>query len=1541
MRELFLQSYRSYGGIMSLRTSVVLFVFLCLTISVVPVLKPHTSLAQNGTTFTQQDRDTNPLRPVLPAELNRIGVAPFDIYARSTLAFIDIDNDGDYDAFGSGDFEDLEALGRPLSYYKNVGTPQTPRFVEQTYTSDNPFVEQPDTARLLSGAVPAFADMDGDGDPDMLVGGQMRFPGSGVSNPSGIFYYENTGSASEPRLELQIDLSNPAPLIETASIYYAPALADLDGDGDNDLLLGEDSSTDQLVEGARVLYYENTGDANAFTFEQRTGDANPFEGITVPSHSSPGLVDMDNDNDLDLFVGELSGTISYWENVGSATAPDYLPRYGTQNPLSGFDLGDQAVDGEEANITFGNAKPAFVDIDSDGDQDAFSGEYSGYFNFWENVPEPAFPGVPIYHQRIGLDNPFGGVALEVLDPSLNEPVRTAPAFVDLDGDGDQDFVLGSRPSNAPARYYENTGTNDIPRFVWRTGADAAFLAPLANEQMLAFADMDGDGDPDSVTVSFGSRIPVYWENTGSRSAPQFVQANPNPLGDLSTVPEPGTSSAEYVAIADIDADNDLDVFVAFFQGYTFLYENTGSPTAPAFALQGTVGSNPLAVMDVADAPQLNHTIPAPAFVDLDDDGDYDVLQGLANGNFRYFENTGTPQAFSYTEQTTHPFANLLVWLDARPTFTNLDGDDDQDLFVGDLIGRISYFRNGEASTPPNAAPTDIVLSSTGIDEGQPAGTAVGRLSSIDLNLADTHTYSLVAGDGDTDNAAFTIDGRLLQAAESFDVTAQDRYRIRVQTDDGNGGTFERAFTIQVNQISAVRPFGFVARDRDANPLRPVLPAELNRFPVTTENAFNFGFDLYSDSTIAFVDIDNDGDADAFGSGVFGDANALGRPLSYYENVGDADNPLFVEKTYTSDNPFVEQPDTARLLSKAAPAFADLDDDGDQDMLVGGQMRFPGSGVSNPSGVFYYENTGSASEPRLELQIDLGNPAPLIDTPSIHYAPELADIDGDGDSDLVIGQDDGDGVSYWENTSTTDTLAFAERTGADDPFSSVGAVGNSYPALGDLDGDNDLDLVVGSENGRFAYWENEGNATAPSFTERSGAQNPLDGFLVGDSADGEQATLAGVSAPTLVDIDNDGDLDTFSGEQSGYYNFFANTGSAAAPTFEQRVSLANPFGGAAIGLGENAAESPALSSPAFVDMDGDSDQDFVLGSDHSGVPARYYENTGSAESAAYVLRSDAAFFAPLADEEVLAFGDMDRDGDLDAVTIGLGGSTLSYWENTGSSSAPQFAEITPDPFGGVSAVPEPAESFFTYPALVDIDGDADLDVLAGFIQGYTFLYENTSADGVPQFTLRGTIENNPLAVLDLRGDSGAAPAAADLDQDGDYDLVIGTATAAHHYYENIGTATDFAFREVRGASNPFAETLVWFDSRPALVDIDNDGDQDAFMGQRIGRISFFENTSEPTEIEAVRVAGPATTTARAATTFRVVRDPLTVATYTWTPEPDAGQGTANATYIWSAPGEQSVSVAVTNAATASELSDTFTITVEESAGGQLYLPLIVR
>jgi len=292
-------------------------------------------------------------------------------------------------------------------------------------------------------------------------------------------------------------------------------------------------------------------------------------------------------------------------------------------------------------------------------------------------------------------------------------------------------------------------------------------------------------------------------------------------------------------------------------------------------------------------------------------------------------------------------------------------------------------------------------------------------------------------------------------------------------------------------------------------------------------------------------------------------------------------------------------------------------------------------------------------------------------------------------------------------------------------------------------------------------------------------------------------VGGFSAPTLVDIDHDGDLDVFVGANNGNSYYFENTGTATNSAFTDAQT--SPFGLIDIG---------ASSAPTFADIDNDGDQDAFVGA-LDGI-VRYFQNTGTAAAPVFAANVPNPFgLNDIGTSAKPVFADIDHDGDLDAF-VGAFDGTVHYFENTGTAASPAFAAAIANLFGLTDI------GRYAAPTLADIDGDGDLDALVGASDGNSYYFQNTGTAFSPAFAAAVT---NPFGLTNIGNYS--APALADIDGDGDLDVLLGTASGDFQVYIN-------ALQTAPTATNR-TQTINYTEDTPAAITdiVISDPDADTF------------------------------------------------------------------------------------------------------------------
>ena len=256
----------------------------------------------------------------------------------------------------------------------------------------------------------------------------------------------------------------------------------------------------------------------------------------------------------------------------------------------------------------------------------------------------------------------------------------APAFADIDADGDYDLFIGEQIGVSFA--YENTGSATNPTWTKKSSWD---LPDVGAGSKPAFADLDNDGDYD-VLIGNNTGFSLGYENAGSATSPTWTV---NSSWDAPTLLWNGCKPA----LADLDNDGDYDLLLyAASNGNRVVYENTGSATSPAWTANSSW--NPPIMVQGA----------TPDFADLDGDGDYDLLIGInAGGATSAYENTGSATSPAWTANSS--WNPPSVTMSAKPALADLDGDGDYDLLIGNQTGFSLGFENtASASSPPAEVP---------------------------------------------------------------------------------------------------------------------------------------------------------------------------------------------------------------------------------------------------------------------------------------------------------------------------------------------------------------------------------------------------------------------------------------------------------------------------------------------------------------------------------------------------------------------------------------------------------------------------------------------------------------------------------------------------------------------------------------------------------------------------------------------------------------------------------------------------------------------
>jgi len=876
-----------------------------------------------------------------------------------------------------------------------------------------------------------------------------------------------------------------------------------------------------------------------------------------------------------------------------------------------------------------------------------------------------------------------------------------------------------------------------------------------------------------------------------------------------------------LAFGDLTGDGRLELLVGSEDGHLARFDNAGTGEAPVWRLveDDLTASYPEQVgqatrMAVRPIRVGGHS--APALVDLDGDGNLDLIVGSADGHLFYFRNVGTPllPAFELVTDRLIP-AGLGQYL--VPIARDLNGDRAPDLLIGTGAGDVYLLLNAGTPRdpvfcgklpPPDAAP----------DEEPPCRPVPRVVASLRPEIRAVPALADWSGDGLPELFVGLADGTIAYFENRGSAVAPLWHMtLRKFLSIDEGGYAAPAFY----PGARARPDLLVGSSTNS------VSIYSNRDTAQTQDAWKvtgnalrigrFGRELER-LTFTAGDVDGDGDIDL----LIGDRKGSVR---WVENVGTAKSPAWRERS----PPVL--PDSPRGFS--APLLADLDGDGLLDLLVGG-----GDGR-----IWMLRNTGSAKQPRWQLEttafahIDVGSNSVLA----------VADIDGDGDLDLFVGNGRGL-IVFFRNEGSAKEPDF--RLAAT-RFGDIAVGAAAAPAFFDWNEDKLPDLVTGNREGRLALLLND---NAPG--------DPLPRRWKVHSLAWEGIQMRPYTVPLFADFNGDGRPDLAVADGEGNVRLYFNGGSerlpAPTPPPAQKSAPAP------------AAKQSAAAKPAAAPQSNN-----APGEEAPAMEAEADKRPAS-QPPVYRLASESYAGIHVNGRAVPAFGDLDGDGLLDLL-VGTGRGNVLFYRNTGSRKEAKWNPV-PGPL-----LDQPAGRNASI-LLVDVDGDGLLDLLVGSEDGRVALYRNTGKKGQPAFTrqegalggiavgrnaapavsaspgdpaaqllvgsLSGTlflyardggVRSLNYKLLDrlLQGKSvgvSATPFVGDMDMDGIPDLLVGTDGGTILHYVPSGDAK----APWKPGADYFQGLKFPQGATPRLADVNGDGLPELFVGTEKGTIFFYAN-----------------------------------------------------------------------------------------------------
>jgi len=560
-------------------------------------------------------------------------------------------------------------------------------------------------------------DYNNDGKPDLFA--------YDASSGTGLAVYKNISTQSQINFEL---VANPI----KASYYDqpgeseiwissddVPAIEDIDGDGDLDIL------TFSILQGY-VEYYKNLSqelyhNSDSLIFELADncwgkfveGDKNNHITLNVipkdcyvidhinhiiskraedkllltPSrHAGSTFManDMDNDGDIDIVLGDIQypGLILLRNGKKeSSHIRDTIITYETN-----FPKGTKPVHIKQMPEAF------YLDLDNDSIKDMVISPMDVY------LPDTIDGDHQVWlYKNLGTNNnpKFSFIKNDFLqDEMIDLGGATQPVFFDYDHDGDEDLFVITTGNYSETLHkhdrivlYENTGSAGKAEFRLKNNDYLGLSSKNYQFLTLAFGDIDGDQKPDMILGKMDGTISYYKNTTNGNDTARFQFVT-----DFLDSIDVGMYSCPFVF--DINADGYGDLFIGQDKGQINYYSNTGKGSDPKFKLitptfagisfNGTQHFTSPVICDLNNngKPELifTHNYYNPVYGKVI--SDIGFIEDIDDDTSRKYQPQYNRIKDSYSQQivTRHP--GLLL----RPAFTDLDGDGSPDMMLGSARG---------------------------------------------------------------------------------------------------------------------------------------------------------------------------------------------------------------------------------------------------------------------------------------------------------------------------------------------------------------------------------------------------------------------------------------------------------------------------------------------------------------------------------------------------------------------------------------------------------------------------------------------------------------------------------------------------------------------------------------------------------------------------------------------------------------------------------------------------------------------------------------